>query len=196
MILKAVQTWNSWYLVYRSFWQVVLDLRRSLQVGSQSTSGTKFVVAVLTVASEVANAAYYLAPAAIAVYFCARILKNKHASMVPRKWLRFVEESVPSWTIFVCCWEVNGLRNLHWLSFQMVILLLKLLDAFFKSFNKWDQSGITCMSWNFRTSQIGFAKGAFQLDGFALRVPVGLQSRHRFELNALFWTTFDLTLEY
>ena len=50
------------------------------------------------------------------------------------------------------------------------------------------------MAWNFSPGQISLAKRAFQLDGFALSLPVGLQSLHRFELNTLRWTAFNRTL--
>ena len=129
--------------------------------------------------------------------------------MVSGKWLSFKEESVPSWTVFVCCWGVNwlrtsddrfrtsnsGQRTLLSLSLQISVLSFKLLNALLQSLNKRDKPGITCMSWDFSTNQISLAKRAFQLDGFTLRLPVGLLSLHRFELNSLRWTAFNWTKE-
>ena len=99
--------------------------------------------------------------------------------MVSGKWLSFKEESVPSWTVFVCCWGVNwlrtsddrfrtsddrfrtsnsGLRTLLSLSLQISVLSFKLLNALLQSLNKRDKPGITCMSWDFSTNQISLAK--------------------------------------
>jgi len=116
---------------------------------------------------------------------------------------------VPSWTFFVCCWDVNwlrtsdygfwtsnsGLRTLLSLSLQISVLSFKLLNALLQSLNKRNQAGITCMSWDFSTNQISLANRAFQLDGFTLRLPVDLQSLHRFESNSLRWTAFNWTIE-